>query len=84
MAQAGAAANFMLLGYPSQGQFMLSGIEELFSRAADDRERLRFSQQLKRLTLPGEMGERFQVMALGRDIALPITEFARRDYRARL
>jgi hypothetical protein len=30
------------------------------------------------------MGERFQVMALGRNIELPMAEFVRRDFRGRL
>jgi SAM-dependent MidA family methyltransferase len=85
VAQAGAAANLMLLGYTSQAQFTLSGdIEKLLARAQSEREYLRMAQQLKRLTLPSEMGERFQVMALGRNIELPMAEFVRRDYRGRL
>jgi SAM-dependent MidA family methyltransferase len=85
VAQAGAAANLMLLGNTSQAQFTLSGdIERLLARAQSEREYLRMAQQLKRLTLPSEMGERFQVMALGRNIELPMAEFVRRDFRGRL
>lgn len=85
VAQAGAAANLMLLGNTSQAQLTLSGdIERLLARAQSEREYLRMAQQLKRLTLPSEMGERFQVMALGRNIELPMAEFVRRDFRGRL
>lgn len=85
VAQAGAVANLMLLGNTSQAQLTLSGdIERLLARAQSEREYLRMAQQLKRLTLPSEMGERFQVMALGRNIELPMAEFVRRDFRGRL
>ncbi|MDQ3796379.1 MAG: SAM-dependent methyltransferase, partial [Pseudomonadota bacterium] len=69
----------------SQAQFTLSGnIERLLARAQSEREYLRMAQQLKRLTLPSEMGVRFQVMALGRNIELPMAEFVRCDFRGRL
>lgn len=65
VAQAGAATN-LLLGNTGQSQFTLSGdIERLLGRAQSEREYLRMAQQLKGLTLPSEMGERFQVMAPG-------------------
>jgi SAM-dependent MidA family methyltransferase len=85
VAQASAAADFDLLGYTSQAQFLLSsGLDALFACAANECERWRFTQEVKRLTLPGEMGDRFQVMALGRGIESRLLGFAGRDYRARL
>jgi SAM-dependent MidA family methyltransferase len=85
VAQAGAAARLKLLGYTSQAQFLLhSGIDAFSSRATNERERLQLAQQIKRLVLPGEMGERFQIMALGRNIDKPSNGFAGRDLRARL
>ena len=41
-------------------------------------------RQVKLLTLPGEMGDRFQALALARDLALPLRGFALRDERDRL
>jgi SAM-dependent MidA family methyltransferase len=83
VAEAGAAAGFKLLGYTSQAQFLMSsGIHDFSSRAGSEMERLEFAQQVKRLTLPGEMGERFQIMTLGRNIEPP--PHAYRDYCFRL
>ena len=36
--------------------------------AADEAARYALAQQVKRLTLPGEMGERFQAMLFARDL----------------
>ena len=41
-------------------------------------------QAAKRLTLPSEMGERFKVLALGRQWREPVLGFALRDLRDRL
>lgn len=41
-------------------------------------------RQVKLLTLPGEMGDRFQALALARDLAMPLRGFAFRDERDRL
>lgn len=85
VAEAGEAAGFKLSGYTTQAQFLLAcGIEDLYDPAADEHARLQVSQQIKRLTLPSEMGERFQVMALGKDLDLPLMGFRLRDYRWRL
>lgn len=72
-----------VLGYCSQGSFLLScGI---LSDLEDSPEtRAAASLQLRRLTLPGEMGERFQVMALGRDYAPPLRGFALANQAYRL
>jgi SAM-dependent MidA family methyltransferase len=49
---------------------MASGLDEVLEglELLPDRERLNMNNQVLRLTLPGEMGERFQVMALGRGL----------------
>ena len=36
--------------------------------SADEAERIRLAQQVKTLTLPGEMGEKFKVLALNKNI----------------
>lgn len=85
LAEAARAARLELLAYTTQAQFLLAaGLDEIFARAADEREHLHLSQQLQRLTLPGEMGDRFQLMALGRDLELPAQAFTNRDQRVRL
>jgi SAM-dependent MidA family methyltransferase len=42
------------------------------------------AQQAQRLTMPGEMGERFKAIALTRDFPAPLLGFGRYDQRERL
>ena len=42
------------------------------------------ARQVKLLTLPGEMGDRFQAIALTRNLDIPLRGFAFRDERGRL
>ena len=72
LAEAGADSGFELLGYDNQTGYLIStGIESLYARAEamPERERLRLAGEIKRLMLPGGMGERFKVMLLGRGVA---------------
>lgn len=76
MAEAGTGAGFDFVGYAPQGQFLLaSGLPALLEEAGGlpEAERLRVVAEAKRLTLPGDMGERFQAIAFARgvDDALP-------------
>lgn len=69
LAEAGAASALDLLSYHSQAGFLLElGLDRLVAdlAALPDRARLALTQQIKRLMLPGDMGERFKIMALGR------------------
>ena len=71
VAEAGTGARFELVGYAPQGQFLLSsGLPALLeeSAALGEVERLRRVGEAKRLTLPGEMGERFQAIAFARGV----------------
>src|SRR5690606_32623679 len=71
LAEAGIAAGFELAGYCSQAMFLLgNGLQERLQAAESlpEVERYRRTQEARRLTLPGEMGERFQVMGLSRGI----------------
>jgi len=76
LAEAGVGAGFDRVGYAAQGAFLVAA--GLADRVGDldalsERERLRRVAEVKRLTLPGEMGERFQAIAFARGIehALP-------------
>jgi SAM-dependent MidA family methyltransferase len=64
------AANLLGLevaGFTSQAGFLLAlGIHDLVEQARDDEQRLKLAGELKRLTLPGEMGEKFKVIGLTR------------------
>ncbi|HEV7491089.1 MAG TPA: SAM-dependent methyltransferase [Rhodanobacteraceae bacterium] len=71
VAEAGTGAGFELVGYAPQSQFLLaSGLPALLEAAADlgEVERMSIIAEAKRLTLPGEMGERFQAIAFSRGV----------------
>ena len=79
LAEAGNGAGFGVAGYLPQAQFLIaSGLQEIFetahAAAADENTRYRLAQEVKQLTLPGAMGERFQALLLARGldaVALP-------------
>ncbi|MCA1713568.1 MAG: SAM-dependent methyltransferase [Gammaproteobacteria bacterium] len=73
LAEVGTGAGFDLAGYCTQASFLIgNGLEQNLAaaeaRAVDEAARYRLRQQAKRLTLPDEMGERFQAMGFARDI----------------
>ncbi|MDR6937235.1 SAM-dependent methyltransferase [Luteibacter sp. 3190] len=79
LAEAGNSAGFGVAAYMPQAQFLIaSGLQELFEddylALTDEAARYRLSQEVKKLTLPDQMGERFQVMLFAKGIdaaALP-------------
>ena len=73
LAEAGTGAGFEFSGYCSQASFLIgNGLEqrlaEAEAHARDEAARYRLRQETKRLTLPGEMGERFQAMGFQRGV----------------
>ncbi len=71
LALAGAQAGFEVATHTTQAQFLIAnGLDEVFAHAYvhahDEAVRYALAQQVKRLTLPQEMGERFRVMRLRR------------------
>lgn len=69
LAEAGTAAGLDFAGYAAQGRFLLAaGLPELLEDTAElpTAARLALLAEAKRLTLPDDMGERFQVMAFSR------------------
>jgi SAM-dependent MidA family methyltransferase len=88
VARAGVAAGLDLMGFASQAQFLLgAGLLDLVQEAPAEpgsREGLSLAQQVKTLTLPGEMGERFKVAALGRGCDRTLRGFSPSDQRFRL
>jgi len=91
LAEAADNCGFDVSGYTSQAMFLLGcGLEEVISefQALSEKERVRKNIEVRKLTLPGEMGERFQVMALCRDLNEDLAEnlrgFTLRDLRYRL
>jgi SAM-dependent MidA family methyltransferase len=70
VAEAGLHAGFELAGFTSQAAFLLNnGLQDrLEAASADPIEQHRRTLEAKRLTLPGEMGERFKVIGLQREL----------------
>ncbi|MEN5427127.1 SAM-dependent methyltransferase [Stenotrophomonas pennii] len=72
MAEAGLHAGFDLAGYCSQASFLLgNGLDQVLALAderTDDVGRVQLREEVKKLTLPSGMGERFQVIGLQRDV----------------
>ena len=72
LAEAGVGAGFDFAGYCSQASFLMgngmAGVLERIERIADEVERLRRTEEVKKLTLPSAMGERFQVMGFEKDV----------------
>lgn len=87
LAEAGTGAGYELAGYCNQASFLLgNGITQLLELAetrVDEVGRVKLREQVKRLTLPTEMGERFQVMGFSRDVDLSAA-FASGDLSWRL
>ncbi|MDH4032037.1 MAG: SAM-dependent methyltransferase [Chromatiales bacterium] len=69
VAESAASAGLVLDGFTTQANFLIdSGLPDPEARAGGDlRSRVELSRQVAALTLPGEMGERFKVMAFSRD-----------------
>ncbi|WP_425479708.1 class I SAM-dependent methyltransferase [Pseudoxanthomonas wuyuanensis] len=72
LAEAGTNAGFDLAGYCTQASFLLGNglqqrLEEVEERAQETAKQ-RFRNEAKQLTLPSEMGERFQAMGFARDV----------------
>ena len=82
-------AGLDLLGYASQALFLMScGLDEVVQErlTSDVAQDMKVNNQVKQLMLPGMMGEKFQVMALGRNwpSEQPLRGFGFRDLRGRL
>ncbi|MHB8346364.1 MAG: class I SAM-dependent methyltransferase [Acidiferrobacterales bacterium] len=87
IAEAGHDSGMSVLGYTSQAAFLLAtGIAEPARGipASDAKSFLQIAQEIRKLTLPHEMGELFKVLALGRGLPEPLLGFALQDRRARL
>ncbi len=84
VAEAGFAAGLDVLGYTSQASFLINcGIGELLveRQQAGGEQALRANGAVQLLLAPGEMGELFKVIVLGRGIDTPLSGFARGDRR---
>lgn len=87
LAEAGVSAGFDLAGYCSQSSFLLSnGLPEYIAsldQEANEIARYRENQNIKKLIMPNEMGERFQFMGFTREVDFSAS-FAQGDLSYRL
>jgi SAM-dependent MidA family methyltransferase len=87
VAEAAVAADMSVIGFTTQVHFLIgNGIEQFLStlKDADLPARLQLARQAMLLTLPGEMGERFKVIALGVRYPHSLRGFSIRDMAASL
>jgi SAM-dependent MidA family methyltransferase len=67
VAEAAVDCGLEVAGFTNQTGFLLSlSAHKIVDQAEDDLTRLQLAGELKRLTLPGEMGEKFKVIGLAR------------------
>ncbi len=91
LAEAADSCGLEVNGYTTQAMFLLAnGLDAVLAdfETLSERQRLKMNNQVRLLTLPGEMGERFQVMALGRgfnnDFCESLRGFSMSDLRHKL
>lgn len=93
MADAALEAGMRVEGYTTQAHFLLgSGLTELASMsesgleqaAMDPVQQLEQVNEIKRLTLPQEMGETFKVIGFSKNISVTMPGFNMNDMRQRL
>ena len=71
-------------GFTSQGNFLINcGLAELVEsiETKTELENFKLVQQMKTLSLPGEMGERFKVLGLSKGLNENVPGFEVRDLR---
>lgn len=82
MAQAALDGGLDLLGYISQGRFLMNaGLGNHLDAAGDIRRQTQMLAAVNTLTSEAEMGELFKVMAVGRGIDVALSGFSLRDRR---
>lgn len=87
LAKSAVTAGLGVGGYTTQAHFLLNcGLEEILQKyyLTMKKEHDELARQSRLLTMPGEMGERFKVIALTKDFEAPMTGFTNFDQRQRL
>ena len=92
VAEAADDAGLTVSGFTSQSTFLSnSGLEALFMTALDESSadqnkeyQYKLAQQVRTLSLPAEMGERFKFIALSKNYKKPLKGFSVSDQRIRL
>ena len=79
LAEQGCALGMRMLGYNTQAGFLLAlGMDKLLTDGVGK------ADEARQLLLPGAMGDRFHVLALGRETDQPLTGFSLQDQSWRL
>ena len=85
VAEAGVNHGFDLAGFTTQSFFLMNNrIAELLDEDSMSDRYIHQVQEMKQLTLPTEMGERFKVIAFSKGLDLSMRGFAEGDQRAYL
>ena len=87
LAEAADLSGLHVEGYTSQVMFLLGcGLEQVLASqvALSEDGGMSLNAQTRQLTMPGMMGERFQVMGLGRELGFPLAGFELLDLSHRL
>jgi len=86
LASVARRAHAQILGFTTQANFLLStGVLEWVNEVVPgSREHVNLTSQLKRLILPGEMGELVKVLALSQGVDHQLTGFFERDAMGQL
>jgi SAM-dependent MidA family methyltransferase len=82
VAEAASDAGLRVAGFATQAHFLMgTGIEHYLGHIADREiaDRVQLARQAMVLTLPGEMGEKFKVLALAANYEHPLRGFSVRD-----
>jgi SAM-dependent MidA family methyltransferase len=87
VAESASNAGLDVLGFSNQATFLAaSGLEQCFLATLQQQpeQQYQLAQQIRTLSLPAEMGERFKVIALGKAIKQPLSGFSMGDQLHRL
>lgn len=85
VAEAGQNAGFHVAGYTNQASFLLSnGLLHLIDSIEEKRDAFRAKQAAKQLVQENEMGELFKVIALTKQLEIPLSGFLLNDKRVNL
>lgn len=87
VAEAADDAGLDVMGFTSQVNFLTNNdLEALFVKVLDKNPNMQYklAQQVRTLSLPAEMGERFKFIALGKNYQKPLIGFSNLDQRVRL
>ena len=83
-AKAGEDVGLEVAGFTTQAEFLIANgvLDDELGQDRDSPSAV--APEIKRLILPGEMGELIKCLALARDWSRPLTGFSGRDFRNRL